>query len=836
MTADRLSWRTNYNLGEYGNICSFAINGDRTPVFDLPGVQLTAVQKIEPIKPKVSTAKATSNEAIHDLTGVTQTREKYGLTGKGVRVAVVDSGVDYLHPALGGGFGKGFVVTYGYDLVGDFYNGTDSSTIPDEDPLDNCSDDSHGTHVAGIVAADTSRVQDNALKSAVNFTGAAPNAEIGAYRVFSCNGGGSGTDIIAAAIYKAAYDGSHIINLSLGGGPTYVESASSVACEKVNKLGHYCVSANGNDGASGEYTAGSPGISRGGFGIGSTDNSELIQAFVSVDGEQYAVNFGSAYGSPFPSNFSLSDIVVSSKNAEIGNILNDGVQITEDVAGKIVLVRWGPSENGGSKTRCDGVYNKNGTACILYGHTEDMSGIFGSSFIPSAFIARAAGLKIRAAIEAGNPVNAVIHPELVGKIPGPTGGTLSAFSSHGLDLDLFIKPDLTAIGGNVFSTISRHASKGGSPYATYSGTSMASPNFAGILALYLEHKMKTSSGTDFESVKARFQNTATPMKVFKSEDIESAAGQGAGLVNIFNALNIESRVTPGSISLNDTVRMQKSYTIQIYNDAKVATDYTLSTLDASMISPFAPEDDAIQVREKTVRANVHATVKFSETKFTLGPFDSKQVTVQFIPPESNEKWPIYSGYLVVSSSRDETMRIPYAGVLGDWNEAPIFVRYSPALSEALGNEVSTGAFDEQFQLLTRVNLTSGAIILPILATNTRNAAIDLVPVDANEEDFIALGLDPKNLPSPFLYDMNGAALGLFIGEASRHTAVNGQSVSVPAPYAWYGEVGYNSTLLPPGKYKLKFYGLKHFGKTDTKGDIDSTDISQFDVFMIDLDC
>ena len=829
-----ISWRTNYNLGEYGNFCSFAISGDRTPVFGIPGVQLTAVQKVVPIKPKISRkVDVNASEAIHVLTGVNEVRDKFKLTGMGIRVAVVDSGVDYKHPALGGGFGKGFTVGYGYDLVGDDYDGSDSSTKPDEDPMDACSSDSHGTHVAGIIAADTSRVQDDSLRPAIDFTGTAPGVEIGAYRVFSCSEqGGSGTDIIAAAIYKAAYDGSHIINLSLGGGPAYADGASAVACEKVGKMGHYCVSANGNDGQSGEYTAGDPGVSRGGFGIGSTDNSEVIQSFITVEGENYPVNFGSASSDPFPKSFSLADIVVSNKDAETKNILNDGVKISENVAGKIVLVRFGPSEMGGSKSRCDKVHEAQGIACILYGHTDEMAGIFGSAFIPSAFIARQAGLKIRAAIEAGKKVDATIYPEKVGTVISPTGGTLSDFSSHGLDLDLFIKPDITAIGGNVFSTISRNAANGSSPYSTYSGTSMATPNFAGILALYLEHQFRTSSGVDFDSIKARFQNTAIPMKIYKSDDIDTVAGQGAGLVNILKALTIESRVLPGSLSLNDTTRMQKSYTIQVYNDANITTEYTMSAMGASMVSPFAAWDDAVQVRSNTPYTAAYADVKFDETVFKLDPFESKQIEVQFTAPQTDDKWPIYSGYLVITSSRDEAMRVPYAGVIGDWNEAPIFARSSPDFDDFLKTQVTTGVFNENLELLTQANLTNGAIILPLMATNSRNVAIDLVPIDVDEEKFKLLKLDPKNLPSPFLYDMAGNPMGLFMGEMARNTAGVAQSVGNPNPFAWYGEVGYNSTLIPAGKYKIKFYGLKHFGQTDSKGDIDRTDASQFDVIII----
>lgn len=81
------------------------------------------------------------------MAGVDKVHE-LGITGKGVRIAVIDSGIDYRHPALGGGFGKGFKVAGGYDLVGEDYTGY-NMPVPDDDPLVTCLDGGHGTHVSG---------------------------------------------------------------------------------------------------------------------------------------------------------------------------------------------------------------------------------------------------------------------------------------------------------------------------------------------------------------------------------------------------------------------------------------------------------------------------------------------------------------------------------------------------------------------------------------------------------------------------------------------------------------------------------------------------------------
>ena len=131
-----------------------------------------ALPEVTPVdNPELATALA--------QTGADVAQSALGLSGAGVKVAVMDTGVDYDHPDLGGCFGAGCRVVVGHDFVGDAYNNDSSSPsynpvpVPDNDP-DDCN--GHGTHVAGIVGA----------SGAV--TGVAPGVTFGAYRVFGCAG------------------------------------------------------------------------------------------------------------------------------------------------------------------------------------------------------------------------------------------------------------------------------------------------------------------------------------------------------------------------------------------------------------------------------------------------------------------------------------------------------------------------------------------------------------------------------------------------------------------------------------------------------------------------
>ncbi len=153
---------------------------------------------LPPFQPDMNFAKA--------LTGADIVQNNLGFTGAGIKVAVMDTGVDYDHPDLGGCFGPGCRVATGFDFVGDAYNDSDPtapiSPIPNPDPFpDDCN--GHGTHVAGIIGAN-GRIK-----------GVAPGVTFGAYRVFGCNGDTS-SDVMIAAMERILRDKMDVLNMSIG--------------------------------------------------------------------------------------------------------------------------------------------------------------------------------------------------------------------------------------------------------------------------------------------------------------------------------------------------------------------------------------------------------------------------------------------------------------------------------------------------------------------------------------------------------------------------------------------------------------------------------------------
>jgi hypothetical protein len=227
----------------------------------IPRAILAGIESLDYVKRVHQDKTYTVNltESVH-LIGADSVWIVYGNKGDSIKVAIIDSGIDYLHPALGKGFGPGFKVIGGYDFVNN-----------DNDPMD---DNGHGTHVAGIVAANTDSIK-----------GVAPNAWLLAYKVMDASGSGSESNIIAG-IERAVdpnnngnYDDkADVANMSLGGlgDPN---DALSTAVNNAVKIGVvFCIAA-GNAGAYG--TIGSPGCAADAITVGSTDKSNVLSYFSS---------------------------------------------------------------------------------------------------------------------------------------------------------------------------------------------------------------------------------------------------------------------------------------------------------------------------------------------------------------------------------------------------------------------------------------------------------------------------------------------------------------------------------------------------------------------------
>ncbi|KAI7893941.1 peptidase S8/S53 domain-containing protein, partial [Mucor mucedo] len=370
---------------------------------------------------------------LYNATGITRVRDELGITGKGIKVGIIDTGVDYMHPALGGCFGPNCRVAYGYDFVGDAYTG-ENMPIPDDDPRDTCN--GHGTHVTGIIGA-----KDDASK----FTGIAPQVTFGAYRIFGCEGS-STDDVIMKAMEKAYMDGMDIINLSLGdvGWP---ESPASLLADALALKGMIVCAAAGNEGEKGIFEVGSPSLGRHALSIASVDNTHVLSHTFKIG--DLTVGYTTASGAIF--NLTSASIVSASTG-----FLNDrdGCDpLTVDVTGKVVLM------NRGGCMFTQKILNAQDAGAIgviIYNnHPGPVTPAVPGNSVSIDFggISKEDGYNLfHYLMTQGEKQVQAEFLEQDLSFPIPTAGSISSFSSWGLGPDLSLKPDISAPGGQIYST------------------------------------------------------------------------------------------------------------------------------------------------------------------------------------------------------------------------------------------------------------------------------------------------------------------------------------------------------------------------------------------------
>ena len=634
---------------------------------DLPSVKAVYPVAEVPL-PEVSSGITPQLATALSMTGADIAQNDLGLTGEGIKVAVMDTGLDYNHPDLGGCFGplspgEDCRVVAGFDLVGDDFNagGDPAAQIPhpDNDPMD-CN--GHGTHVSGIVGA---KAFDE-----TGVTGVAPGVTFGAYRVFGCVGS-TFADIMIEAMEMALADGMDVLNMSIGSAfqwPTYPTAAAS---NLLVDAGMVVVASIGNSGANGVYSTGAPGNGDKVIGVASFDNSHISALTFDVNPSGQKVPFLPLAVTPDPPTMGDTPEVVF-----IGRGCTSlGDVPLADADGKVALIVRGDCTfeekyQGAADAGAVGVVIHNNVAGMFAGGGVTSRGIFGVG------ISDTDGLAIRALLDAGETVTLTWTDERV-NAPNPTGGLISSFSSYGLSPDLVLKPDIGAPGGLIRSTYP--LALGG--YNIISGTSMSSPHVAGAAALMLE----AHPGIVAADMRHMLQNSADPALWWGNPGLgflDNAHRQGAGMVNIPAAVLSTTSVTPGKLSLGESEAGPSTQKLTIRNNSSEPVTYTFGHTPALSTggSTFTPGF-----------FTGFASVAFDTTEVTVAPGKQANVHVTITANAGLPDLSQYGGYLEVTGSDGETNRVPYAGFKGDYQGIQVLV---PTLFgfPLMARQVAPGSF------------------------------------------------------------------------------------------------------------------------------------------------
>ncbi|MCH8914885.1 MAG: S8 family serine peptidase [Thaumarchaeota archaeon] len=500
-----------------------------------------------------------------------------GIDGTGIKVAVIDTGVDFNHPDLFG-WGPDGKVIGGYNFIHE-----------DEPPLDT---NGHGTQVAGVIAADGEIV------------GIAPKAKILAYKV-SEDGEGVSSELIIRAIEKAIEDGADIINISLGVNKTNtkIDRAINNALEKEI----FVVTAAGNDGP-GFKTIGSPGRNFGSVTVGATYNNltSSLVATLEVDEKPYTVI-------PMVGSTKLEEPI-------IGKIIFGGFGKIEnlkeiDVKDAILIVERGSDVEGELlyfSVKENNAANAGAKAMIVY---NNKSGIFLGELIhefmepeyrpqiPVVSIDRKEGIEIKESIKNGNEarMHLFYNPDFV-----------VHFSSRGPVSPFYIKPDIVAPGAYINST----QNNGG--YNFTSGTSYAAPHVSGAAALLLQKNPELHH----HEIKSLLLTTVEPVSDAYGQEF-SVHEAGAGRLDIGNAYGAKLIIIPPNFVVSvssDNLIAEKQFELKLI-------DGDLDNFDVKFEGPevikfsYLLEDNTLQIKMNMTEENFGD----HEGKIIINHYDTRYV-------------------------------------------------------------------------------------------------------------------------------------------------------------------------------------------------------------------
>ena len=496
-----------------------------------------------------------------------------GDKGQGVKIAVVDTGVDPTSPFLkpdGFSYPPGFpkgdtTLTTPKVIVAKVFPGfpRDARSTKAFDATE-----PHGTHVSGIAAGDegTAAPAGRDHPVVLGLSGVAPKAWIGNYRVFTVPtplGHEANTPEIVQAFEAAVADGMNVINFS-GGGPQ-TDPANDAMYETIHNValaGVVPVIAAGNDRDDfGLGSTGSPAVAPDAIAVAATSNAHVFApALTVVNGPPNlgAVPIQGAGGATFPPEWATTDQTVVDVSSVVGT---DGKPVEshlcgsaaepntsvgtlpkDSLLGKVVLASRGLCSFASKAARAE---LAGATGIILVDNRFGEANPIPIRLpIPAGMISDLDGQRLRAYLAQSGGQTKIRVSGSIEEIQTNRPGVITSFSSAGpTDFGWFLKPDIAAPGLDVLSSTPPLTT--GSTFSVFAGTSMATPHVAGAAALILQrHPTWTAP-----EVKSALMSTAGPAWQDTARTQEaSVLLEGAGLTNVLTADDPKVFTDPQSLS------------------------------------------------------------------------------------------------------------------------------------------------------------------------------------------------------------------------------------------------------------------------------------------------
>ncbi len=685
--------------------------------------------------------------SIYENTGIFDSSE-FAYDGSGMVVAVLDTGLDYTHPAFSV---NNFKPTGELGLTKDYVSEHISNTaaavrvpgltaddvyLNDKVPFsfdyaDNDADvysmhNNHGTHVSGVIVG-----KDDTI------TGVAPNAQLVSMKIFSDTLESARASWILSALEDCVELGVDVINMSLGTACGFSREIDNMKMaevyDEIRELGISLVVAasnsfassygsekNGNLGLTSNPdtgTVGSPSTYPAAFSIASIDGTKTPYI---LDKDESIIYYLESTDSAGEEKVFFDDLLGTSTDVlELEYVLVPGVGNPSDyngidVAGKIALVRRGSNTFEEKAKAAEAAGAK---ALIVYNNTSgDIRMNVGIVSIPVCSISQDDGEKLA---DAGSGTIKVSHAQT-------SGPFMSDFSSWGPTPTLGIKPEITAHGGNILSAVTGHG------YDRLSGTSMACPNMSGVVALMRQYVINEMPKGMFEDENGYIDyvevNAIVNRLLMSTADIiynknglpYAVRKQGAGLANLAEAgstsaylltYDKDGKVMDKSkVELGDDPSKTGVYTFKFtidnFGSTTLSYDLSASVMTEGVSETPTYSGETVVTQEGYLLSGAHfeiisanggtqngntVTVNGNskcdvEVKITLSDADKKYLNDSF------ENGMYVEGFVSLTAKEESStdLVLPYLAFYGDWTEAPLFdLDYFETNADELNDAIET---------------------------------------------------------------------------------------------------------------------------------------------------
>ena len=644
-------------------------------------------------------AEATDNALNAYGTGIYNSSDA-GYTGKGMLVAVLDTGLDYNHsafqrlpegdlkltrddieelfPSLAAAelnASARWEECYYSDKVVYMYDYADKD--PDVYPVND-----HGTHVAGIISGKDDKI-----------TGVAVDSQLAIFKVFGNEDAGAETEDILAALSDAVLLGVDVINMSLGSSCGFSRAADDEGVNEVYDavraagINLIVAASNSHSSAKGSnagdtnlttnpdsMTLGSPATYDASLAVASVLGAKTH--YLLANGEQpiYLIKAKNNYGD----DIEFYDLMLKgNQTAEFEYVLvpgvgNDSNYANIDVKGKIAIIKRGVTT---FEEKVQVAAAKGAIGAIIYNNVSGtISMTIGTATLPACSISMDSG-----AYFAEHPTG-----KLNLSADNLAGPFMSDFSSWGPNGDLVLNPDLTSYGGDITSAV-----RGG--YDVFSGTSMACPNLAGSAALvrqYVKTMHPEYSADDVMTMVNRLLMSTSSILRNEAGNPYSPRKQGAGLADAERAIKTGAYLfVEGSdktkLSLGDDRDKTGKYTLKfmLRNMTGRTLSYDLTTYvmtetvstDEKTVAEQAymlSSDIRYSVKNGGLAGNVVSVTGYSDAEITV-EITLSQADRDYL--EANFKNGMYIEGFTTLTSKDGNadLTIPYLAFFGDWTKAPL---------------------------------------------------------------------------------------------------------------------------------------------------------------------